>query len=285
LEVDSMPGTAVLFPGQGSHTDEMRELVEDRRPDLLDAAAEVVGEDPFARAGEATRFAQPAIYCASLAGWSLVDRDEADVLAGHSLGELTALAAAGALDELDGLRLVALRGRLMDEAAGGDGGMLAVRGGLNDAAAIAERNGLVVANDNAPDQVVLSGPAEGIDAARKEARAAGIKALRLPVGGAFHSPSMKRAATRFDRALGQVEFRPASVPVVSCLTAAVIGDPRTVLAAALTNPVRWRETLLALDEMGVRRFVETGPGQVLTGIVGRTLDGVGCFSVAEPAHA
>src|SRR5205085_6516216 len=108
-----MPTTAILFPGQGSQTYDMRATVERFRPELLEAAFQVVGEDLFARVGDGTRFAQPAIFCASLAGWDALGRPEGDFMAGHSLGELAALVAASSLRELDALELVALRGRLM----------------------------------------------------------------------------------------------------------------------------------------------------------------------------
>ena len=106
-----MPRTAILFPGQGSQTSEMRDTVMAVRPDLLDTVTEVVGEDPFERVVDGTQFAQPAIFCASLAGWEALRRPLGDLMAGHSLGELGALVAAGSLTERDGLELVALRGR------------------------------------------------------------------------------------------------------------------------------------------------------------------------------
>src|SRR3954453_9559376 len=124
---DSSP-TAVLFPGQGSQTKDMRGLVAAVRPDLLDAAIEEVGEDPFARVEDSTRFAQPAIFCASMALLPEVDLPEVGFMAGHSLGEFAALVAAGSLRDVDALGLVALRGELMDHAAGGTGAMLALRG-------------------------------------------------------------------------------------------------------------------------------------------------------------
>src|SRR2546421_5959817 len=126
-----MPLAAILFPGQGSQTSDMRATVADVRPDLLGLAEETVRADPFARADEGTKFAQPAIFCASLAGWKALGSPHGDFMAGHSLGELAALVAAGCLSERDGLELVALRGRLMQEAGEreGAGGRLPLLGG------------------------------------------------------------------------------------------------------------------------------------------------------------
>lgn len=270
----SDPATAVLFPGQGSQTPTMRDDVERWRPDLLELACDAVGADPFEHVSEGTRFAQPAIFCASLAGWERLGRPAVDAVAGHSLGEVAALVAAGSLSAQDGLRLVALRGRLMDEAAEqtGDGGMLAVlKGGPGQAEAIASRHGVAVANDNAPGQVVLSGSVDALERAEVTAKELGLRAIRLAVAGAFHSPAMAPAVPAFRAALADVDFRPAQIAVVSCITAQPLADPREQLLAGLTQPVRWRETALALHAMGIRRFVETGPGKVLAGLVGRTL--------------
>jgi acyl transferase domain-containing protein len=267
--------TAILFPGQGSQTDDMRESVERARPELLEAAIEVVGEDPFSRAGDGTNFAQPAIFCASLAGWHALGAPQGDYMAGHSLGELAGLVAAGALAERDGLELVALRGRLMDEAGrlAGDGGMLALLGaGSTDRAAeIADAHDLVVANDNSPQQVVLSGARGQIPAAVAHAKELGLRALELDVAGAFHSPMMASAVPEFAAALAATDFAPPRVPVISAVTVEPFQDPRQELADALTMPVRWREVLLGLHERGVARFVEVGPGRVLTGLAKRTL--------------
>src|SRR5690242_19487483 len=135
----------------------MRDEVARLRPDLLEAAIEAVGEDPFPRVNDGTQFAQPAIFCASLAGWEERGRPEGDYMAGHSLGELGALVAAGAVSEQDGLELVVVRGALMGQAE--EGGMTALMGaGASDHAhEIAQAHGLTVANDNSPAQVVLSG--------------------------------------------------------------------------------------------------------------------------------
>lgn len=267
--------TAILFPGQGSQTDDMRDHVQRERPELLALAAQAVGEDPFARASEGTNYAQPAIFCASLAGWHALGAPDADFVAGHSLGELAALVAAGALDEHDGLELVALRGRLMHEAGRreGDGGMVAVlgRGAADHAHEITDAHGLTVANDNSPQQVVLSGPRSKLPAAVEHAKELGLRGMELDVTGAFHSPMMASAVPEFSAALDQTEFVEPRMTVISAVTARPFEDPRRELADALTMPVRWRETLLALHELGVGRFVETGPGRVLTGLAKRTL--------------
>jgi [acyl-carrier-protein] S-malonyltransferase len=267
--------TAIVFPGQGSQTDDMRERVERERPELLELVTDAVGEDPFARAAEGTNFAQPAIFCASLAGWHALGCPQGDLMAGHSLGELAALVAAGALGERDGLELVVLRGRLMHEAGleAGDGGMVAVlgRGAADHAEEIAFAHDLTVANDNSPQQVVLSGPRTEVPAALEHAKELGLRATQLDVTGAFHSPMMAPAVPEFTAALANIEFAQPSVTVISAVTVRPFEDPRQELADALTKPVRWRETLLALHEQGAGRFVEVGPGRVLTGLAKRTL--------------
>ena len=270
--------TAILFPGQGSQTPEMRDTVAQTRPDLLELATEAVGEDPFARVDDGTAYAQPAIFCASLAGWEALGRPSGEYLAGHSLGELGALVAAGCLAESDGLRLVTLRGRLMQDAGeqAGDGGMVALLGGTaaEQAREVAEAHGLAVANDNSPQQVVLSGQREALPEAAATAQELGLRAMILPVTGAFHSPMMASAVPAFADALADVEVRPGQGTVISAVTAEPFEDVRRQLVDALTMPVRWRETLLSLHDRDVNRFLEVGPGRVLTGLVKRTLRGV-----------
>jgi [acyl-carrier-protein] S-malonyltransferase len=267
--------TAILFPGQGSQTAEMRDLVADVRPDLLSQVAAAVGEDPFPRVEDGTKYAQPAIFCASLAGWAALGHPEGELMAGHSLGELAALVAAGSLGERDGLELVALRGRLMQEAGEreGDGGMLALlgAGAAQHAAELADAHGLSVANDNSPQQVVLSGDRAALPTAAAAASRLGLRPTELPVTGAFHSPMMAAAVPEFAAALQRVRVEPSRVPVLSAVTAAPFDDVPTLLARALTMPVRWRETVLALHQCGAKEFVEVGPGRILTGLVKRTL--------------
>ncbi|HVF77639.1 MAG TPA: ACP S-malonyltransferase [Solirubrobacteraceae bacterium] len=253
----------------------MRAFVAAVRPDLLEAAIELVGEDPFPRVDESTRFAQPAILCASLAGWSRL-RDHVDpvALAGHSLGEFSALAAAGALSDLEALRLVVIRGDHMaasGEASGG-GTMLALLGASPaQAEALAARHGVSIANDNAPGQVVLSGSPDGLAAARKDATTAGLRALPLGVAGAFHSPQMQGAVAPFGAALTEVVFESPQIPVISCATAKPFADPAVELAQALVNPVRWRDTMATLDGLGVQAYIDVGPGRILAKLVPRCI--------------
>jgi acyl transferase domain-containing protein len=251
------------------------------RPDLLAQARAELGADPFERIGEGTDFAQPALFCAGLAHWKQAGSPRGEMLAGHSLGELAALVAGGALAAEEGLRLAVVRGRLMEDASeAAPGAMLAVLGGGDEVRELAAGFGLTVANDNAPGQLVLSGAAEAIGEARKRVRAGGLKAIRLPVAGAFHSPLMASAVAPFRAALDAVDLRPPSLPVFSSTTAAPFEDPRAGLAAALTEPVRWRQTLVAMQSAGARSFLETGPGDVLTGLVRRTLADADARSLA-----
>ncbi|HEV3377855.1 MAG TPA: ACP S-malonyltransferase [Thermoleophilaceae bacterium] len=268
----------MLFPGQGSQTADMRDQVERHRPDLLELAQSEVSDDLFERAEDGTRWAQPAIFCAALAGYEVLkDRHEPDLMAGHSLGEITALVAAGAIGAEDGLRLVAARGRLMQEAAEetGDGGMLAVR--ARDRAPVEEVGaaaGVSIANDNAPDQLVLSGALAALDEAERLLRERNVRAKRLPVAGAFHSPLMAPAVEPFRELAERVEVRDPRVPVLSCVTAAPFQDVRGQLVQAIVSPVRWTDVMSALHDLGATRYVETGPGRVLTNLVRKSLDDV-----------
>jgi len=274
-----------LFPGQGSQTPEMRDLVAERAPDLLERCVALVGEDPFPRASESTRFAQPAIFCASLAGWDALDLD-AVAGAGHSLGELAALAAAGVIERDDALRLVVLRGELMAEADK-VGSMLALIGASDEETrSIAEAAEVTVANDNAPGQVILSGPRDKLAEAEEAAREYGRRVLPLDVAGAFHSPSMEPAVAPFRAALDETELHDLAFTVFSSATTKPFTDVRAELTDVLTRPVRWRETVLAMHEAGGRRFVEVGPGKVLARLGKRILPDCKVETPAEElAHA
>jgi [acyl-carrier-protein] S-malonyltransferase len=274
-----MASSALLFPGQGSHAEGMDE--PHRGHPLLQRGLELLGFDPFARLAEGTRFQQPALFLCSVVAWEQWrteggEEDGAVVVAaaGHSLGEYSALVAAGALAFEDALRLVDERAQAMAEAAAlRPGGMVALLGGDGAAVgALAQRLQLTVANDNAPGQLVLSGTIEGVEAAEEAAREeTGARARRLDVAGAFHSPLMEPAAERLAAALARTPVHAPRVPVYANGAAAPFVDVRAELAGNLLRPVRWRETLLALRAAGVERFVELGPGAVLTGLVKRTL--------------
>ncbi len=272
-----MTQTAVLFPGQGSLTPNSGASAREGCPELVQHATELLGADPFEHAAESTAYAQPAIFLASMAGWRARRAElgsDVCAAAGHSLGELSALAAMGALDVEDALRLVVLRGRLMEQAAaaGGEGGMLALLGGEpGAAAAIAAEHGLVVANDNAPGQLVLSGPSDAIGALARSARSRGFKALALDVRGAFHSNSVAAAREPFHAALAAVCWHTPAATVISGLTAAPFTDIPRELADALVSPVRWRQTMATLVDLGAREFVDVGPGQVLARLVTRNV--------------
>ena len=268
--------TVLMFPGQGSQEAGMRDHVAEHRPDLLELASEIVGDDPFLRAADGTAYLQPAVFCASIARLTAHPEPEPDFYAGHSLGELAALVAAGSVSEEDGLRLVATRGRLMQRAAEGEaaGNMLAVGAPPAEVADLVAAHGLVLANDNSPRQVVLTGPADAISDARAAAKRRGLRAYRLPIKGAFHSPALASIVPEFRAALDATRFGRPRRPVLSCVTADVFDDFRRRLAEALTHPVRWRELLLALRARGADRFVEAGPGNALTKLALITLGDV-----------
>jgi [acyl-carrier-protein] S-malonyltransferase len=275
-----MPSSiALLFPGQGSHAEGMEDPY--RGHPLLERGLELLGYDPFERLSEGTRYQQPALFLCSVAAWDTWraepaddDAGEAVAAAGHSLGEYAALVAAGVLQFDDAVKLVDERADAMAQAGEQrSGGMIAFLGGESrDVRALADRLGLVIANDNAPGQLVLSGPVDALDAAEEVAREeTGARARRLDVTGAFHSPLMEPAADRLRAALDKTPLEPMRIPVYSNGSAAPFADVRAELAENLLRPVRWRETLLALRTAGVERFVELGPGAVLTGLVKRTL--------------
>jgi [acyl-carrier-protein] S-malonyltransferase len=272
-----MPSSALLFPGQGSHAEGMDEPY--RGHPLFERGLELLGHDPFERLPEGTRYQQPALFLCSIAAWEqwreeAGDEDEVRAAAGHSLGEYAALVAAGALRFEDAVGLVDERAAAMADAGElNTGGMIAMLGGdAQGVRALASRLGLVVANDNAPGQLVLSGPVDALDEAEDVARdEVGARARRLEVTGAFHSPLMEPAAERLRAALEATPIGPLQIPVYSNGSASPFVDVRRELAENLLRPVRWRETLLALRTARIERFVELGPGSVLTGLVKRTL--------------
>lgn len=251
----------------------MHELARARCPELIAQAAAELGVDPFERMDAGTAYLQPAIFCGALAHWRAAGEPIADFAAGHSLGELAALVAAGYLTPGDGMRLVLVRGIAMQRAADAaePGGLLAVMGPRARARELGECHELTLAADNAPEQVVFSGPVVRLQAARKQARGCGVRAVRLRVPAALHSPAMRPAVAPFRRALEAARFVAPRMPAIANVTAAPFEDPPAELTLALVSSVRWRETVLAMRAAGVGSYREMGGADVLSGLVERTL--------------
>ena len=283
---------ALLFPGQGSQAVGMGADVFAARPDLAAAAAEALGWDlaRLCREGpeEAltrTEYAQPALYTVAFALWEALAAcpiPPPAAAAGHSLGEYTALAAAGVIAFEDGLRLVAARGRAMAAAsAAAPSGMAALLGAEAEAAEAlaaarrAEGGSLWVANVNAPGQVVLAGGVADLAWAEEHAREHGVRRVaRLKVAGAFHSPFMAPAAADLAAAMAGAEFAAPAFPVWANATAAPYqGDAGALLLRQLTAPVRFAESLAAMAAAGIRAFVHVGPGDVTAGLARRSVEG------------
>ncbi len=266
--------------------------------DLYSSASKILGYDlaqvsfsgPEERLKE-TVVTQPAILVHSLA-WQVVLTKQSfkpDFTAGHSLGEYSALAAAGVLTASDAITAVNTRCKAMQQACEENRGtMAAVMGATREnVMKLLERlqpEGVVVpANFNAPDQIAISGEFSAVEKSVPLAKEFGAKrALLLPVGGAFHSPLMASAAAKLEQTLNQLQFRAPQFPVVANVTAKPETDPaliRSLLVQQITAPVLWVDTLEELSRLGVRRFVEIGPGKVLSGLVKRTLGDVEIMSL------
>jgi [acyl-carrier-protein] S-malonyltransferase len=281
---------AFIFPGQGSQSIGMgkalaeassvaRELFEEVDEALGQKIARLMAEGPIEEL-TLTENAQPAIMANALATLraSGIDIGKADFVAGHSLGEYSALAAAGALDVWTTARLLRLRGQAMQQAVPvGEGAMAALLGAsIELAQAVAEEAAqgevCTVANDNDPGQVVISGHRGAVERALGIAKEKGAKrAVLLPVSAPFHSPLMEPAARAMEQALGDAEIARPAVSLYANVTAAPVEDPaeiRRLLVEQVTGMVRWRESVAAMAEAGVTRFVEFG-GKVLGPMVKR----------------
>lgn len=295
---------AFLFAGQGAQAVGMgrdlagkypaaRQLFSEADAILDRALSTITFDGPEAELVK-TANCQPALFVHGLACLAALRAEMGDMVphmaAGLSLGEFTAHAAAGTFSFADGLKLVAERGRLMQEACERTtGAMAAMIGGEESAVlALAEECGVDVANFNSPGQIVLSGTVEGIDKAVALAKDKGIrKATRLNVAGAYHSRLMQVAADAFAPTLAATPMNPPHFPVVANFTARPVGEPaeiRARLAAQVTGSVRWTETIeFLVDVEKVELFLELGPGGIIAGLVKRTRKDTPVLSIADCA--
>lgn len=270
---------AFLFPGQGSQAPGMGEeffarpwaqrIVETAEGIVGLPLVEIIRERP--QELSRTAVAQPAILLVEWLAYARLQQagKTPEAVAGHSLGEFAALAACGVFPWQEAMELVALRGRLMEEAAQAHpGGMLAVlKLPVEEVERLSDEAGCTVANYNSPGQVVLSGPPDALAKAQELAQAAGGKAVRLKVAGAFHSPAMAGAECALARALEEVHFSPPRCPFLSAVSGRPEESPdriKELLARQMTSPVRWTGVIESLAALGIEEAWEVGPGEVLT---------------------
>lgn len=283
--------TAYIFPGQGSQYVGMAKDLAEHYPAakaLVDQADAALGFSLSAvcfggpeEELKQTKNTQPAIFLHSMVLWELLKPSDASMVAGHSLGEYSALVAAGALSFVDAIKLVRLRGEAMQKAGEENPGTMAAVVGL-DAALVkqlcndASASGIVQpANFNSPGQIVISGSVSGVRKAMELAKEKGAKLVKeLVVSGAFHSPLMQSAQRSLKQALENIVIKDAAIPVYANVTAMPVqkaDEIRQLLFDQVTSPVRWEETAVNMAADGAARFIEVGPGKVLQGLVKRTV--------------
>jgi [acyl-carrier-protein] S-malonyltransferase len=296
---------AFVFPGQGSQSLGMLAELGAQQSVIIDTFAEAsaaLGYDLWALTQQGpeeqlnqTDKTQPAILAASVALWRLWQAEggaRPAFVAGHSLGEYSALVAAGSLPFADAVKLVELRGQLMQQAVpAGQGGMAAILG-LEDADVLAActeaAQGEVVSavNFNAPGQVVIAGSAAAVERAIEACKAKGAKrAMALPVSVPSHCDLMRPAAERFAASVEAIAWQAPQIPLVQNVSAAVVADLDTLkrdLLAQLYSPVRWVESMVVLGDRGVTSLVECGPGKVLSGLNKRCVKGVSTYNLDTP---
>jgi [acyl-carrier-protein] S-malonyltransferase len=296
---------ALVFPGQGSQSVGMMQGFTDNRVvrDTFEEASRALGQDLWQLVAEgpaedlsATVNTQPVMLTAAYAmyrAWEEAGAPRPEVVAGHSLGEYTALVVAGAISFADAVPLVRFRAQAMQEAVPmGTGAMAAILGLDDDAvrAACAEAaQGEIVepVNFNAPSQVVIAGHKSAVERGAAAAKARGAKrAVMLPVSAPFHSSLLRPAAERLRERMQDIAFNATTISVVNNVDVATVSDPAQIkdaLARQACSPVRWAETVRAFAAQGVTHVVECGPGKVLAGLTRRIEDSLQGFSVTDPA--
>jgi [acyl-carrier-protein] S-malonyltransferase len=297
-----MTNAAVVFPGQGSQFVGMADVWthDDASRSVLEDASAVIGRDIVAGcrdegALETTEFVQPALLAIDVGAFRALENEGARFVgaAGHSLGEFAALVAADVLDLDAALRIVTVRGRAM-QAAGDErpGTMTALLGvGAEDAAGLCDEargsDVLIVANENSPQQVVISGSVAAIERAETLAAERKVRAVRLRVAGAFHSPLMETAVEPLGAAIDAAEFRAPRFPIAANVTGELVADPediRALLKRHVVSPVRWESCVRALLAAGAEVFVEAGAGDVLTRLAKRVVPGARAVAVGAPSE-
>ncbi len=277
---------AYIFPGQGSQFPGMGKDLFDKfemAKEMFHVSDEILGFDlsTILLKGskedlQQTRVTQPAIFLHSIITAKVMGADfQPDAVAGHSLGEFSALTAAGVIDFESGLKLVSQRAEAMQKACNISKGTMAAILGMEDKKVdeiCQQISGVVVAaNYNCPGQLVISGSIDAIESACEDLKAAGAKrALILPVGGAFHSPLMEPARAELENAIDSTSFSDPLCPIYQNSPAIAVEDPIEIqknLIAQLTAPVRWSQSINSMIESGITNFIEVGPGKVLQGLV------------------
>lgn len=275
---------AYVFPGQGAQFSGMGKDLYENNPSakaLFEKANEILGfnitEIMFEGGADElkqTKVTQPAVFIHSVVLANVLGI-KPDAVAGHSLGEFSALVAAGALSFEDGLRLVAKRAMAMqkccEEVAGGMAAIIGMEDENIEQICNQTQGIVVAANYNCPGQLVISGENEAVDAACAALKQAGARrAMRLPVGGAFHSPLMEPARAELEQAIAEVEFHTPICPIYQNVDAKPQSDPQIIkanLIAQLTSPVRWTQIAKNMIADGIDQFTELGPGNVLQGLI------------------
>ena len=295
---------AFVFPGQGSQSVGMLAELGSAFPLVGETFAEasaVLGYDLWQRVQDGpaeelnqTHITQPAMLCAGIAVWRVMQgQANPAVLAGHSLGEYSALVAAGAINFADAIKLVAERGRLMQEAVPAGQGAMAAILGLDDAAvigvceAVAQGDVVSAVNFNAAGQVVIAGSASAVERAVDAAKEAGAKrALLLPVSVPSHCALMKPAAEKLAEQLAGITVSAPTIPIINNADVAVLSDAdgiRDALVRQLYSPVRWVESVQKMAQDGVDTLIECGPGKVLVGLNKRIEKSMNAMAVFDPA--